>query len=144
MLFRSGQAPRSSTNNREFVVVADPETNSLLIAANRTQYQELQALVERLDRRQDQVLIETALIETSGSDFLDIGVELGFADIPGTTEEGGVGITSFGLSTLVDSDGDGIVDLRTPNVSQGVTAGIIDGNDFSIPALLALLETKQD
>ena len=101
-------------------------------------------LIERLDRRQDQVLIETALIETSGSDFLDIGVELGFADIPGTTEDGGVGVTSFGLSTLVDSDGDGIVDLRTPNVSQGVTAGIIDGNDFSIPALLAMIETEQD
>ena len=141
---RGGQAPRSSTNNREFVVVADPETNSLLIAANRTQYQELQALIERLDRRQDQVLIETALIETSGSDLLDIGVELGFADIPGATEDGGVGVTSFGLSTLVDSDGDGIVDLRTPNVSQGVTAGIIDGNDFSIPALLAMIETEQD
>ena len=79
---RGGQAPRSSTNNREFVVVADPETNSLLIAANRTQYQELQALIERLDRRQDQVLIETALIETSGSDFLDIGVELGSRTSP--------------------------------------------------------------
>lgn len=139
-----GQAPRSNTNNREFVVVADPETNSLLIAANRTQYQELQALIERLDRRQDQVLIETALIELTGSDFLDIGVELGFADIPGTAEEGGVGVTSFGLSTLVDSDGDGIVDLRTPNIAQGVTAGIIDGDDFSIPALLAMLETRRD
>ena len=53
-------------------------------------------------------------------------------------------MTSFGLSTLVDSDGDGIMDLRTPNVGQGITAGIIGGNDFSIPALLAMIETEQD
>ncbi len=141
---RNGQTPRTNNNAREFVVVADPETNSLLIAANRTQFQELQVLIEQLDRRQDQVLIETALIELSGSDFLDIGVELGFADIPGGDSTGGVGVTSFGLSSLVDSDGDGIVDLRTPNIAQGVTAGILDGDNFSIPALLALLETKQN
>ncbi|MEO0664055.1 MAG: hypothetical protein AAFZ87_21200, partial [Planctomycetota bacterium] len=42
------------------------------------------------------------------------------------------------------TDGDGIFDLRQPNVAQGVTAAIIDGGDFSIPALLALLETKDN
>ena len=141
---RGGQAPRSSSNSREFVVVPEPETNTLLIAANRTLYQELEAYIDELDRRQDQVLIETALIELTGRDFLDIGVELGFADIPGADETGGVGVTSFGLSTLVDSDGDGVVDLRQPNIAQGVTAGILDGDDFSIPMLLALLETKQN
>lgn len=141
---RGGQTTRTNNNAREFVVVADPETNSLLIAANRTQFQELQVLIEQLDRRQDQVLIETALIELTGSDFLDIGVELGFANIPGVESTGGVGVTSFGLSSLVDSDNDGIVDLRTPNIAQGVTAGIIDGDNFSIPALLSLLETKRN
>ncbi|MEL6429563.1 MAG: secretin N-terminal domain-containing protein [Planctomycetota bacterium] len=142
---RGGNAPqRSNNNNREFVVVADPETNSLLVAANRSRYQELRALIEQLDRRQDQVLIETALVELSGRDFLDIGVELGFADIPGTDQTGGAGVTSFGLSSLTDTDGDGIFDLRQPNVAQGVTAAIIDGGDFSIPALLALLETKDN
>lgn len=141
---RGGQTPRANNNAREFVVVADPETNSLLIAANRTQFQELQVLIEQLDRRQDQVLIETALIELTGSDFLDIGVELGFANIPGVASTGGVGVTSFGLSSLVDSDNDGIVDLRTPNIGQGVTAGIIDGDNFSIPALLSLLQTQQN
>jgi len=141
---RGGQAPRSNNNTTEFVVVADPETNALLVAANRSRYQELSALIEQLDRRQDQVLIETALVELSSQDFLDIGVELGFADIPGTGEDGGAGVTSFGLSTLQDTDGDGIFDLRQPNVSTGATAAIIDGGDFSIPALLSLLQTKDN
>ncbi len=139
-----GGAPRASNNAREYVVVADAETNSLLIAANRTRYEELQSLIERLDRRQDQVLIETALIELTGRDFLDIGVELGFADVPGVGESGGFGVTGFGLSTIQDSDGDGVPDLRVPNVGQGVTAGIIDGDEFSIPMLIALVEEKRN
>lgn len=139
-----GGTPRASNNAREYVVVADAETNSLLIAANRTRYEELKSLIERLDRRQDQVLIETALIELTGRDFLDIGVELGFADIPGVGESGGFGVTGFGLSTIQDSDGDGVPDLRVPTVGQGVTAGIIDGDEFSIPMLVALVEEKRN
>lgn len=139
-----GGAQRAANNAREYVVVADAETNSLLIAANRTRYEELKSLIERLDRRQDQVLIETALIELTGRDFLDIGVELGFADIPGVGESGGFGVTGFGLSTIQDSDGDGVPDLRVPNVGQGVTAGIIDGDEFSIPMLVALVEEKRN
>ncbi|MEZ6013619.1 MAG: secretin N-terminal domain-containing protein [Planctomycetota bacterium] len=138
------QARNTTSNSQEFVVVADVETNSLLIAASRTRYEELLGLIQRLDKRQDQVLIETALVELTGSNFLDIGVELGFADVPGASETGGFGVTSFGLSTLSDSDGDGTPDLRVPNTAQGVTAGIIDGDNFSLPFLLALLERRNN
>ncbi len=139
-----GNNNRANSNSREFVVVADEETNSLLIAANRTRYQDLKGMIELLDRRQDQVLIETALIELTSRDLLDIGVELGFADIPGADETGGFGVTGFGLSTLEDSDGDGVVDIRVPTVGTGLTAGIIDGDNFSIPMLLALVEEKRN
>ena len=39
-------------------MVEDVQTNSLLIAASRSRYEELITLVKRLDQRQDQVLIE--------------------------------------------------------------------------------------
>ena len=51
----------SSSNDNEVVVVPDAGTNSLLIAASKTRYEEVEDLVRQLDRRQDQVLIETAL-----------------------------------------------------------------------------------
>jgi general secretion pathway protein D len=88
------------------------------------------------------VLIETALIELSGSDFLDLGVELGFADIGADT--GGFGVTSFGLSTLEDLDNDGIVDTRVPTITNGITGGIIDAGEFSLPVLISALKTRSD
>jgi general secretion pathway protein D len=139
-----GGGATGSNNQTEFVVVPDEQTNSLLIAASRTRYQELKALIAHLDERQDQVLIETALVELSSRDFLDIGVELGLANIPGVGEAGGFGVTNFGLSTLSDTDDDGIPDTKVPNTANGITAGILDGDDFSLPVLLQLIEEKRN
>lgn len=139
-----GAGAAGSSNQTEFVVVPDAQTNSLLIAASRTRYQELKSLISHLDERQDQVLIETALVELSSRDFLDIGVELGLADIPGIGEAGGFGVTNFGLSTLDDTDNDGIPDTKVPNTANGITAGILDGDDFSLPVLLQLIEEKRN
>lgn len=144
---RPGQAAPTggSTGARnDIVVVPDKTTNSLLIAANRSRYDELLDLIHALDRRQDQVLIETALIELSGSNSLDLGVELGGADLPG-----GFGVTAFGLSTFMDTDNDGVPDRRVPNGSTGtpppgVTAGILRGNQFNLPILIQALQNRRD
>jgi general secretion pathway protein D len=137
---RAGAA--GSDNAEDVIVVSEPITNSLLIAANKTRYQDVVQLIKTLDQRADQVLIETALIELSGTDFLDIGVELGFADIG--SETGGFGVTSFGLSTLEDLDNDGIVDSRVPSITNGITGGLIDAGEFSLPVLLSLLKTRSN
>lgn len=144
---RAGAAPAAqgmTSRDSEVVVVPDEVTNSLLIAASRRRYEEVLELVQRLDRRQEQVLIETALIELSGSDTLDIGVELGGADLPGSGT-GSFGLTSFGLSTFSDSDGDGVFDQRIPNdTAKGITAGLLDGNSFNLPAMIVALKGRTD
>ncbi len=139
-----GRGGSAAAANDEVAVVPDPATNSLLIAAGRSRYDEIMSLIERLDQPQDQVLIETALIELSGSDFRDIGIELGGADIPGTDGTGSFGVSSFGLSTFSDNDGDGIPDVRVPTLASGVTAGIIEGSGFSLPVLIAAIEERID
>lgn len=128
----------------EIAIVADPATNSLLIAAGRSRYEEVFDLVKRMDRRQDQVLIETALVELSGRDFLDLGVELGGANIPEAAATGGFGVTSFGLSDFVDNDGDGIPDTRVPRGTTGITAGILNGEDFNLPALIVAISERRN
>ena len=133
-----------SSRDNEVIVVADETTNSLLIAASRRRYEEVVELIQRLDRRQEQVLIETALIELTGSETLDLGVELGGADLPGSGS-GSFGLTNFGLSTFEDSDGDGVFDQRIPlNSAQGITAGLLDGDTFNLPALIVALQGRTD
>ena len=121
-------------------MVPDPGANALLIAANKTRYEEVIELIRQLDRRQDQVLIETALIELTGTDFRDIGVELAFADTDG---DGSFGATNFGLSQLQDLEGDdGIPDTRIPLLGDGITAGILSADDVNLPFLIAAVQRK--
>ncbi|HVS09957.1 MAG TPA: secretin N-terminal domain-containing protein, partial [Planctomycetota bacterium] len=136
--------PGGTSRDAEIVVVADKATNAILIAASKRRDEELVDLIQRLDRRQDQVLIETALIELTGSTSLDLGVELGFADLPGTSGTGGFGVTNFGLGTFLDTDNDGIPDVKVPNTNLGVTAGILDGDDFALPVLISALRNRRD
>jgi general secretion pathway protein D len=138
-------AQGNTSRDSQTVVVPDEATNSLLIAASKTRYEEMLALIQKLDERQDQVLIETALVELSGSDFRDLGVELGGADIPGLGQLGSFGVTSFGLSTLQDTNGDGAPDLRSPILTNGITAGILDGDSIGqLPILLQAIKTISD
>ncbi|MEM7311426.1 MAG: secretin N-terminal domain-containing protein [Planctomycetota bacterium] len=137
-----GGGTTASSSQNEVVVVPDENSNSLLIAAGKTRYEEVLDLVTQLDQRQHQVLIETALISLTGTDFRDIGVELAAADVMG---DGGFGVTNFGLSSITDSDGDGVPDLRVPGdangtLASGVTAGFLDGDNVNLPILLAAIE----
>jgi general secretion pathway protein D len=140
-----GQQPATSssgTSRNEVVVVSDKVSNSLLIAANRTRYDEVLELIQNLDRRQSQVLIETALIELTSTNQLSLGVEIGGANIG--SGSGQFGVTDFGFATYTDTNSDGIPDLKVPSVTSGVTAGIIDSGDFSMPILLKALQSRRD
>ena len=76
------------------------------------------------------MLIESALIELTGTDFRDLGVEWALGDVTGS---GGFGVTGFGLSDIDLTTG-----VRTPNEpTGGIVAGILSGNDVNLPFLLA-------
>jgi general secretion pathway protein D len=132
----------ASAQRNEVVVVADKSTNSLLIAANRSRYEEILALIQRLDQRQEQVLIETALVELSDQNSFNLTVELGLADLAGG--DGQFGVSNFGLATYTDTNSDGIPDLKVPAINSGLTAGILSGNNFSLPVLVSALKTRRD
>lgn len=130
---------------RKTVIRAHEESNSLLVSAAGTKWQQIQALIDKLDRRQPQVLIECALVELSTGDLDRFGVELGLIDLKQNGNfTRGFGLTSFGQSTYQDDDGDGIPDTRLPdfdNPLQGLTGGIISGTDFAVPLVLNALAT---
>ena len=140
---RSGSSGSVAAQNlQKTIVKAQVSTNSLLIMATRTKWAEIEKLLDQLDIRQKQVLIETALIEVSEDFTRELGFELAAMD----SENRPFGFTSFGMSELVDAldeDGnegsDGFIDTRvlaTDGDYSGLTAGILSGDKFGIPMLL--------
>lgn len=133
-------------------VVADEASNSLIISASKSRYAQILEIVKKLDVRRRQVLIESALVEISGTLTENLGVELGYIDgQPGTSGEQGFGVTSFGLSELLDTNGDNIGDFRVPIGLQdgasgvtGITAGIFSGENFAVPVILQALKRTSD
>lgn len=135
-------APSSTSRELKPVVVADKDSNSVLITASKNMWIEIRDLIEHLDRRQSQVLIETALIELTTNDAMRLGVELGLVSLPSGDADKGFAITNFGASTLIDTNNDNFADTRIPdNTLQGLTGGIISGDNFSIPILLQAIRT---
>lgn len=142
------------TLEQPITVVADESSNSLVITASKSRYAQILEIVKKLDTRRRQVLIESALVEISGTLDERLGVELGYVSVDDTPSNGtnrGFGVTTFGLSTQVDTDMDGIVDFRTPiglsdgfSGTAGLTAGIFSGKDFGVPILVNALKTTSD
>jgi general secretion pathway protein D len=127
------------------VIVPDKATNSLVITASKTRYAQLLEIIKRLDIRPHQVLIQAALIEITGSLNELLGVELAAVDV-NATDKTGFGISSFGITDLVDTDGDGFPDSRalTDPLSTGLTGGIFDPDDFALPFVLQAVATQSD
>lgn len=128
---------------RNTVIQFHEDTNSLLISGTASKYKQLVDLINQLDKRQPQVLIEAAVVELATNDVDRFGVELGLIDLK---ENGdftrGFGYTAFGQSTFQDTDDNSIPDTRLPdfdNPLQGLTGGIISGDDFAIPVLVNML-----
>ncbi|MEZ5987901.1 MAG: ATPase, T2SS/T4P/T4SS family [Planctomycetota bacterium] len=146
---QGGGAPGGAQARREPtpVIIDDEKSNSLLVSATKTQFQRIKDLIFKLDVRQPQVLIETALVELGTQDIEKIGVELGLLKLPteGSNDRNPFGFTSFGLTSFQDTDGDSLPDTRLPdfeNPLSGLTGGIISGKDFELPVLVNLLKSN--
>jgi general secretion pathway protein D len=141
----AGAGASQARRTRRTVIQDHKESNSLLISAAATKYKQIVALIDQLDRRQPQVLIEAALVELTTGDLDRFGVELGLIDLKSNGDfTRGFSYTSFGQSAFQDNDADGLPDTRLPdfdNPLQGITGGIISGGDFAVPLLINALST---
>ncbi|MGB0685486.1 MAG: secretin N-terminal domain-containing protein [Planctomycetota bacterium] len=135
-----GNNNRTSVAQQQIVVEVHEETNSLLVTATRTKWDELKSLLDRLDRRQPQVLIETALIEVSSDFSRDIGIEYAQVETPVGESQRGFVFTSVGITS-----GENIGDQRLPSpTAAGLTFGIFDGEDLGIPFIVNAALNRND
>ncbi len=139
----AGQAGTTARQPRRTVVVPHKESNSLLISGTASKYRQLARVIDELDRRQPQVLIECAVIELTSSESMRLGIELGLVDLASSGDfNRPFGFTSYGLTSFEDTDGDSFPDTRLPDFNsplQGLTGGILSSDDFALPVAVNTL-----
>lgn len=76
----TGVGARAATLTGELTLVADEKANSLILRSNRSDYDLLRAVVEKLDQRPTQVLIEMLIVEARRDRSLALGLEAKLPD----------------------------------------------------------------
>jgi general secretion pathway protein D len=146
-----GQQPTTGaggTGPLSGMIQADPATNSLIITAPEPLYRNIRQIIDKLDVRRAQVVIESLIAEVSAEKAAEFGIQwqsLGNINDSGTNVIGG---TNFGVG------GTNIINAaqNIGSVGQGLNIGIVQGK-VNIPGigeilnlgfLARALETKAD
>ena len=121
-------------------IVADPQTNTLLITAPEDQLHNIVSMVKFLDRRPTQVLVEAVIFEMSVEGFSDLSAQ--FGAVLNNAVIGGVEFSLSGrpsltslVTSVLDETGTGVASPGSGGV-VGVTAG---GGDDGIAGLLTAI-----
>lgn len=129
-------------------VEADEATNSLLITAEGDTLNALLSVVERLDIRRAQVLVEAIIVEMQLTDTQNIGVEWLFQNaskgILGSSKGAG---NALGIASAVFGDADELITnlgqaLASTSGETFATAGNTQGEEFVV--LVNMLESNSN
>lgn len=119
-------------------ITADPATNSLIISAGKSDYQKILSLLEKLDIKRRQVLVEAMLLEVGIDDTTSMGMEF---LISGGGADGGIMAKSDygGLASLLADP----TKLSNFSVAAASSGSLTLGDDITIPSQTVLLSAAQ-
>ncbi len=112
------QGPSTSGLSRDIQIVADKPTNSLIITAEKDEYEILEDVIQKLDKPRSMVYIQALVMEVSMQKELEIGVQWQVADEGSSASmfaASNPGVNNF---PSIDSD-------ETINFATGLTYGVI-------------------
>ena len=116
------------------MIQADTANNALIILAPEPVYNNLRAVIDRLDTRRAQVFVEALIVEVSSDKAAEFGIQWQVLTGANRTQSGiqGIGGTNFGAR----GGGTNIVDasVNLGSLGQGLNLGIINGT-INIPGL---------
>jgi general secretion pathway protein D len=128
---------------------ADESLNAIVIRADPSVMDEIQSILNQLDIRRTQVLIEAAIVEVTITESSNIGVEMAAADQSGGTvplvSTSLDGVISSLLGNIVGDEGDVDVLSALANIGQPTLAAAkIDVDDISFGAVVRALATNSN
>jgi len=133
---QSNKDDRSAPGLGEYTIslTADEATNTLIAIGEGRQLDALAQLIEQLDRRQPQVMLDVLAVSLSDDETLDLGAELQKLEVSGTTIFQVASL--FGLSNISPASS------ATSASGAGFTGVILDPGSFSV--VIRALETLNE
>jgi general secretion pathway protein D len=125
------------------IVQADPGSNALIITAPEAVFANLKAVVEKLDVRRAQVLIEALIVEVSADKAAEFGIQwIGAGTVSSDNTLGGLfgnssPATNIGVITAAATSG---TTAGLLGIASGLTVGFLKGESFGV--LARALETE--
>ncbi len=101
-------------------IQADTATNSLIITAPEPQYRQLRAVIDMLDQRRAQVMVESLIAEVNASKAIQIGIQW-----QGALGSNGAAGTNFGTTGNIVGLSQGGTAAASAGVSTGMNIGTI-------------------
>ena len=107
------------------------ETNAIVVRAKPSVQADISALIQNLDQRRPQVLIEAAIVEVSGDISEELGIQLGFGK---ATPPGGFAATSFSNSGPALKNILALLGVPAAGslASGGLTLGLARNDDYGV------------
>ena len=143
-------AAGASPQNGQINVWADTQTNALVVNAPPKMMRSLMQIVDRLDIRRAQVLVEAIIVEVIGDKTAELGITWAIEGSSSTTPIGVTNFPDFGpgvvqLGSAAAGGGDEAVNPASV-LGEGVTFGVgrLSDSGVSFAAVLRALEGNAD
>jgi general secretion pathway protein D len=115
----SNQSNITSFSQGGVSIIADNAQNSLVVKADPQLMREIESAIQQLDIRRQQVLIEAAIIEVSGDDADQLGIQWALGDL-----SSGIGLLSFSnIGASLSSIAAGYLSSGTAGAANAIAAG---------------------
>ena len=145
----AGAAPTPSQPG-EVSVWADTQTNAIVVTAPPKMMRSMMGIVDKLDIRRAQVLVEAIVVEVLAEKTAELGVTWAIQDASANTPTAATNFPDFGagvvqLAGAAGSSGDTTVD-PTGLIGEGITFGIgrLSDTGISFAGILRALEGDAD
>ena len=121
-----GAKPGEGGGTTQTNVQADEATNSLLVTADSDNMQSLMSVIDQLDIRRAQVLVEAIIVEITSGANKDMGVQWMYADTKrgfGTSNDGSSTLAGLGEGAFnIRSDDSKVYDTGVAQLAKGLSS----------------------
>jgi general secretion pathway protein D len=120
--------PATAQLGENISITADPATNSLIIAAGKSDYEKIRGLLAQIDVKRRQVLVEATLLEVSIDDTLSTSMSF-------LTSTGGADGGAIARSDFAPTSGSLNTLFQDPAKLQGFTLAAASAGSLKLPGI---------